>query len=153
MRLQVCFGGGGKIRIADGARLKGMTFWMEGDGNLIQIGCRTTAEDRCQIAACEGTSVTIGDNCMLSHDIYIRTSDSHPITNAEGIHTNPAANITTGDNVWIGMQCLILKGARIPDGCVVGARSTVTSKPLKANSLVVGTPAVSVKEDIGWRRK
>lgn len=42
-------------------------------------------------------------------------------------------------------DCKVLKGAFIPDNCVVGANSVVTAKLLEPNPLIMGTPAKSVK--------
>lgn len=141
------------VEIHSYAHLRDVTFWLEGSGNHIIIGKGTTTHGNLQLAACEGTTIIIGDDCMFSHDIYIRTSDSHPVVNTQNNRINPAKNITIGSHVWLGMQCLILKGANIPDGCVIGARSTVTSRQFNANSLIVGSPAASIKEGIEWHRK
>lgn len=139
------------MEIHSSAKLRDITFWMEGEGNHIVIGKGATSHGKMQLAACEGTSITIGDDCMFSHDIYVRTTDSHPIYNKEGMRINPAENIHIGNHVWIGMQSLILKGAVIPDGCVVGARSTVTKTNLKQQSIVVGTPAKIIRENVTWK--
>lgn len=125
---------------------------MEGNGNEICIGKNTTSENHCQIAACEGTSVTIGDECMLSHDIYIRTTDSHPICDGSDERINPAKDVVIGSHVWLGMQALVLKGASIPDGCVVGARSVVSRGVFEKNSVVAGFPARQLKCGIVWKR-
>lgn len=129
-----------------------MTFWLEGDGNMISIGANTTSENHCQIAACEGTRVMVGSDCMLSHDIYIRTTDSHPICDVHDRRINPAKNIEIGDHVWLGMQTLVLKGASIPSGCVVGARSVVARGEFDPCSVVAGFPARQLKSGVVWKR-
>lgn len=146
-------GKGNHVEIHDDAKLKNITFWLEGNNNQIIIGKKTTTHGYVQLAACEGTSILIGDDCMFSHDIYVRTSDSHPIFNTQGMRINPPMNITIGNHVWLGMQCLILKGANIPTGCIVGARCTVTSQTLQKQSLIVGAPAKSIKIGIEWKRE
>jgi acetyltransferase-like isoleucine patch superfamily enzyme len=45
--------------------------------------------------------------------------------------------IIIGNNVWIGAHCNILAGAKIDDGCVIGAGSIIT-KHIPKNSVVVG---------------
>ena len=145
-------GGGNRVTIADGAKLRGMVFWMEGDGNEICIGAGTSSENHCQIAACGGTRVTIGADCMLSHDIYIRTTDSHPIFDGQGRRTNPEKDIVIGNHGWLGMQVLVLMGASVPDGCGVGARSVVARSEFEPGSVVAGFPARQLKSGIVWKR-
>ena len=42
-----------------------------------------------------------------------------------------------GNNVWIGENVVVLPGAEIGDGCIIGANSIV-SKKIPPNSMVVG---------------
>lgn len=139
-----------RIIIHEGCKLNQLTCWMEGNNNLIEIGKRTSIHGMTQLAACDGHSIRIGEGCLFSHDIYVRTTDSHSILNKDGFRINYEEDICIGNSVWIGMQSLILKGATIPDGCIVGARSTVTRQRLSSNSIVVGAPAKVVKENVYW---
>lgn len=43
--------------------------------------------------------------------------------------------VIIGDNVFIGMEALILKGVHIGDGAIIGARTVVTKY-----SIVAGNP-------------
>lgn len=54
-------------------------------------------------------------------------------------------DIVIEDNVWIGMEALILGGVTIGENSVVAARSVVT-KDVPANCLVAGIPAKVVKK-------
>ena len=57
-------------------------------------------------------------------------------------------------HVWIGMGCLILKGAYIPEDCIVAAKSVVCSmKNVNKGSLLGGIPARILKENINWNHK
>jgi galactoside O-acetyltransferase len=58
------------------------------------------------------------------------------------VNTKP---IKICSNVWIGMNCIILKGVTIGEGAVVGAGSVVTHD-VPAWSVVAGNPAKTVKE-------
>ena len=88
---------------------------------------------------------------MLSNTIIIRTSDSHPIYNNEGVRINPAKSIHIGDHVWIAPNSKIMKGVTIGDGCIIGSDTMVT-KDLSNNVLAVGYPAKIVKTDVRWTR-
>ena len=130
------------------------SFAFEDDGGCIFIKDNTTMESRNSIASCEGKSITIGRDCMLSHDIDIRNTDSHSILNNKGERINPSEDIWIGNHVWIGMRCIILKGSNVPSESVVAAQSMVT-KSLKApeHSLIGGIPAKTIKSDISWKRE
>lgn len=142
------------IHISCGTHLIGTTFWCEGDNNKIEIGKMVTMERSVELDACEGKSIIINDDCMLSHDIAIRTTDSHSITDAQGRRINPAKDIFIGKHVWIGMECTILKGSTISDNCIVGAKSLVSgSLKSQENSLITGNPAKVIKSNINWHRE
>jgi len=55
------------------------------------------------------------------------------------------APVKIGDNVWIGMNAVILKGVTIGENSVVAAGAVVT-KSIPANTIVAGNPAVTVKK-------
>ena len=63
----------------------------------------------------------IGKDCLLSWGIKMRTSDGHAVVDmASGNAVNMPSNIYIGSHVWIGEDVKILKGAYIPENCVVG---------------------------------
>jgi len=94
--------------------------------------------------------IEFGNNCLLSWDILIMDTDSHIIKDNTGSIINYPKQITIGDNVWIGCRCLILKGAQIPDNCVIGADSIVNRLLENRNSLYAGSPVKLMKENITW---
>lgn len=95
-------------------------------------------------------SFTVGNGCMFSNNIIIRTSDAHTIYDLQtNERLNPAKDIIIGNHVWIAPNSRIMKGAVIEDGVVVGSNTMVT-KHIPSNVLVVGMPARIVKENIGW---
>lgn len=141
-----------KITIGDHCALKGVSFWMSGDNNEIVVGDYTTIGQNTEFATLEGTCILIGKDCMFSHDIQVRTSDSHSILDQEGNRTNPAKDIHIGNHVWIGLEVLLLKGSEINDNTVVAARSMVT-KPFVTDCLLIGgAPAKELKSNINWSR-
>ena len=105
--------------------------------------------------------IEIGSYCMISWNVGIADSDFHPIDPAERrrdalalapyykerpprppIRTAP---VRIGDNVWIGMNAVILKGVTIGENSVVAAGSVV-SKNVAPNVVVAGNPAGVVKQ-------
>ena len=60
----------------------------------------------------------------------------------EGVNVG---EIFIGNNVWIGRNVTILKGARIGDNCVIATGSIVTGE-IPANHVAAGVPAKPVKK-------
>ncbi len=130
-----------------------MTFWFEDDGNEIIIGDNTTMEGNNQLAACEGTKIIVGKDCMFAHNVNFRTTDSHSIVDREGKRLNPGKDIIIGNHVWIGTDVLVLKGTRIPDNCVVSAKALVAAHKYEKNSIIGGVPAKHIRLETNWVRK
>lgn len=71
----------------------------------------------------DNSAVIIGNNCMLSWNIHIFASDSHTIYDAKTKKLlNWGKEIIIGDNVWVAMDCTVLKNSFIAKNCVVGLR-------------------------------
>ena len=113
----------------------------------LSIGDGTFVGHNCTFAIAD--SVQIGRRCLLSTDVCFRDYDGHPINPADraaGLHADNDAviPIQIGDNVWIGMRAIILKGVTIGNNSIVGAGAVVT-KDVPANAVVAGNPAKLVK--------
>ena len=57
----------------------------------------------------------------------------------------PTAPFAIGDDVFVGMEALILKGVTIDEGAVVGAGAVVT-QDVPPRTVVAGNPATVVGE-------
>lgn len=92
-------------------------------------------------------NISIGRNCMISHNVHIRTSTYV----AEYIHLDPRerkykySNIKIGDNVWIGANTFIKNGVNLGNNVIVGANSVVT-KSFSDNLIISGSPAKVIRE-------
>ena len=121
-----------------------------GDFTLLN-GALVMAEER----------IEIGSHCLISWNVGIADSDFHPLEPAQRridaravapffkdrpprppIRTAP---VIISDNVWIGMNAVILKGVTIGENSVVAAGAVVT-KSVPANVVVAGNPAVVTKQ-------
>lgn len=91
-------------------------------------------------------SIKIGNNVAISKNVIIRDSDNHVINGDFSTVTQP---IEIGNDVWIGIGALILKGVKIGDGSIIAAGSVV-NKDVPANTLVGGVPAKIIKQNVRW---
>ena len=105
--------------------------------------------------------IEIGSHCLISWNVGIADSDFHPLAPAQRIidahalapffkDRPPRPKLRTmpviiSDNVWIGMNAIILKGVTIGENSVVAAGAVVT-KSVPANVVVAGNPAVVIKK-------
>lgn len=87
--------------------------------------------------------ITIGDRVWVGANTVIADTDFHPL-DPDTRRARPLAAETAPihimDDVFIGMNALILKGVAIGAGAVVGAGSVVTSD-VPAGAIVAGNPA------------
>jgi len=141
-----------KITIEPGCNLQGLTLQMIGDNNQISIGKKTTSWQSV-LSAQEGTSISIGSDCMISAEVLVVTTDTHSILDEEGVRINPAKDIVIGNHVWLGNSCTILKGIQLGDGSVVGRSSIVTKSFPVGNQVIAGNPAIVRRENITWTRE
>lgn len=98
--------------------------------------------------AVERKNIIVGNDCLFSFNVYLYTSDPHLLYDFYGRRINQSKNILVGDHVWIGQNSLILKGAKLGSGCVVGGNSVITSGPKKSNCIYAGNPGKKVKSDV-----
>jgi len=93
------------------------------------------------------SKVSIGSHTMIAPNVIIMDHNGHnpwPFADRWKVQDEPKA-INIGNNVWIGMNCLILKGVTINDGAVIAAGSIVTDD-VAENSLSAGNPAIYIKK-------
>ena len=133
---------------------RGCSFWMEGDNISIIIGDHTTFTHTVHFCAQENDMrIEVGEDCMFSNHIIVRTSDSHPIYDFETKQRiNPSASVKIGNHVWIAPHSVIMKKSDIGDGAIIGSH-TMVNKSVPANSLAVGMPVRVVKNNIAWTRE
>lgn len=115
----------------------------------VRIGSRTVINSGCVIYS--GNGITIGSdvavaaNCVFapvnheyrSRDRLIRDQRFRP----------SKGGIVIEDDVWIGAGCVLLDGAILRQGCVIGAMSLVRGE-VPAYSIQGGTPL----RLLGWRQ-
>jgi len=104
-------------------------------------------------------SVDIGDRVLISHNVNIFDSLTHPLSARqrhaqfmEILKTGHPRSIDLGErpvtiknDVWIGANACVLRGVTIGEGAVVGAGSVVTHD-IQPYTIVAGNPARVIRE-------
>lgn len=94
-------------------------------------------------AICVACEVTIGSNVMLGANVMVTDSDFHPVAPA-GRRTSTQnigiAPVWIENNVFVGANTTILKGAHVGENSVIGAGSIVTGE-IPPNTIAAGIPA------------
>ena len=140
-----------RVSIAEHCQLRGK-IKVEDTGSQISVGAGTTMENG-YLGAYEGTSITVGNDCMFSDQVGIRTGDMHSILDsATQDRLNPSDSITIQPRVWLCRGVTVLKGCTIGPDTVVGGYSIVTDS-LPAGVLAVGSPAKVIRQGITWKRE
>ena len=101
----------------------------------------------------EHSNIIIGDSCMFSSGIWIRTSDVHLIYDVETHQrVNYSKSVFIGDHVWIGQDAKLWKGTKIGSGSILGADSFTTGKTIPSNTAWGGNPAKQIRDGVFFVR-
>lgn len=121
-----------------------LLFWGAGSS---AVGCSIEMEG-------EGRAVVIGEDALISSDIWIRNHDMHAvhdIRSGERINRPPVDTILER-HVWLAQGSLLLNCQRIGMGSIVGAMS-LAKGVIGECVAVAGTPARVVRYQVSWGRE
>lgn len=120
----------------------------------IQIGKWLYLGPRSTIWSSDINGISIGDRVLISYDVHIHDTNSHPLdaqkrfmqTRAILEQGHPksdpgikSAPITIGDDVWIGYGASIMKGVTIGARAIIGA-NCVVSNDVPEDAIVKAEP-------------
>lgn len=150
----------------------GFPFISKTKGSTIVIGsaCRFASKKtanllginhRCMISTYNKKStLSIGDNCgfsgvtiwcfdKISIGNHVRVGANVTIMDGDAHQNDPRAGkdkpVTIEDNVWIGANVIVLKGATIGRNSLIGAGSVVSGN-IPANVIAAGNPCKVVRQ-------
>jgi len=99
-------------------------------------------------AICVSENISIGNNVSIGANTTVIDTNFHPLNSIDR-RINPQEGLSCPvkieDDVFIGMNCLILKGVTIGKGSVIGGCSVVT-KSIPPFSIAAGNPAKVIKK-------
>lgn len=101
------------VFITSGAYLDGTHCVIEDNQCVLTIRKNTFVGPSHLAVTEDGSKLVIGDECMISSHVQVRTGDSHAIYDAEGKRINHAADVKIDNMVWIGEGCKVLKGVTL----------------------------------------
>lgn len=117
----------GRVRLGENASV-----WygavLRGDNDSITVGAHSNVQDGSVLHTDHGKPLVIGDSVTIGHQVTLH-------------------GCTIGDGSLVGLQSVVMNGARIGRHCIVGAGSLVTEgKEFPDGVLIVGSPAKVVRE-------
>jgi carbonic anhydrase/acetyltransferase-like protein (isoleucine patch superfamily) len=93
--------------------------------------------------------IVIGARCNIQDGAVLHTDAGVPMRLGEGVSVGHQAMLhgcIVGDGALIGIQAVVLNGAKIGRDCLVGAGALVTEgKEFPDGALIVGSPAKVVR--------
>jgi acetyltransferase-like isoleucine patch superfamily enzyme len=144
--------------------------WLEGlQKGRIEIGENTLFKEHCWLTLdLDKARIEIGANCFFNLGVMVAAQDEITIGDwsmiANGCFIGDAAHrfddpdtpvalqgftskgpVHIGENVWLGVNCVVTSGVTIGDRCVVGSNSVVTSD-IPPDTIAVGSPARVIKQ-------
>ncbi|WP_047278340.1 gamma carbonic anhydrase family protein [Pseudomonas lundensis] len=117
----------GRVRLEEGASV-----WfnavLRGDNELILIGKDSNVQDGAVMHTDMGYPLTLGTGVTIGHNAMLH-------------------GCTVGDYSLIGINAVILNGAKIGKHCIIGANSLIgEGKVIPDGSLVMGSPGKVVRD-------
>lgn len=125
----------GKVNIHKKAVIRSGCILRTHKRGVIVIGENSGLNNNCLLTSFE--SIIIGNNTIIGQGVKIYDHD-HKYKGVSNIKKSGYLidSVQIGNNVWIGSDCIILKGTVIEDNCVIAAGSIV-SGTINKNSLYI----------------
>ena len=112
-------------------------------------GSRITIGDNCRLNGVYVHAqkiITIGNNCVMASGVNIIDSNGHETNSLDRTKGRDIPKeIVIGNNVWIGLNSIILKGSIIGDNTIIAAGSVVKGV-VPANSIYSTQNNYTIKE-------
>lgn len=145
------------INIGTNCKIRG-TINLESSQGKVEIGDYFYLGENSSLW-CYDKEIKIGNRVLIAHNVSIFNHNTHPIDPKlrflhyksiinEGKFESPGIegkNTIIDDDVWIGCNCVILKGVHIGEGTIISPGSVVVSD-IPAGVMAGGNPARIIKQ-------
>ena len=126
----------------------------------INLGKKLEVKPNTEISAAECGVVSIGNNVFINRNCIVASHKSITIEDGTTIGPNTciydhdhnlegggyiSRDVHIGKKVWIGANCVVLKGVTIGDNAVIGAGSVIT-KDVPENSIVYSAQDIRIRK-------
>lgn len=130
--------------------VKGGVSYARYRGVRVGSGCRIYTK----IRGTEPFLIEVGDRVTITADVRILTHDGSTwlIRDEDGYRRQKYGRVKIGNDVFIGINSIILPGVTIGSNVIIGAGSVVT-KDIADNSVVVGSPAKVISSFSDYEKK
>lgn len=146
-------GFGSELIIHEDCCLRDSQLWIEDSQCKLCIGKNTEMVGAYVGVSEPKSSITIGEDCLLSPYVNVRNGDSHSILDVNiQKRINYAKDVKIGNHVWIASRAWILKGVNVGNNSVIASSSIIT-KDVPENSMVAGIPGQVKRTNITWVRE
>ena len=127
--------------------------FLSGQNSELFIG-KNTEMNGTKIWLGNGSKCHIGNNCLISYETIIRTTDGHTILDCatDKILNNQKNDCIISDDCWIGLRTIINKNVQLPMFTIVGSGSVVTGQFRESNTIIAGNPARVIKTNVKFDR-
>ncbi|MCW3980825.1 MAG: acyltransferase [Candidatus Bathyarchaeota archaeon] len=106
----------------------------------VTVGERTYIQSNSNLVAGRKSTIMIGENCKLAHNVTIRALSHSP----DNPDLSIGRDVIVGDNFWIGANAVIREGVIVGGDSVIGAYA-VGTKNVESNTIVGGIPAKLIR--------
>lgn len=120
-------------------------------GGDIEIGKSSTFGKDLWLSCDNNHKIVIGNDSMISAYVKIETGDHKIYDKRTNTELKEERDINVGTHVWIGVAAILLSGADVGEGSIVGAKALLKKKVNK-NVMCVGSHGKTIKENIFWDR-
>lgn len=129
-----------KMRLGPGAAISPDVVFAHGE--RISAGRGMRLGSRCMLWAGPGRGrIVIGDDLLCGPEVMI-TASSYRYNAASPVTDAPLdeADVIIGNDVWLATRVVVLPGAQIGDGAIIGAGAVVRGT-IPPGAIAVGSPA------------